>query len=219
MKTRDKIVFASLELFNEHGERNITTNHIAAHLNISPGNLYYHFRNKEDIINSIFSLYEANLENGSKPYQDVAIDVELLLGYFDAMFYTMWQFRFMYANLADILSRDNALKQRYMLAQQNVLHSSSNVLKQLVRDGFLAVDDDIVMELADTMKMMVSFWISYQLTQSGDATITKATLYKGLLRVLMIFKAYSTPTSLATFNRMELHYRSMIEQEGSQQAD
>ncbi|MHC6801390.1 TetR/AcrR family transcriptional regulator, partial [Vibrio antiquarius] len=31
MKTRDKIVYAALELFNQHGERNITTNHIADH--------------------------------------------------------------------------------------------------------------------------------------------------------------------------------------------
>ncbi|MBO0217341.1 helix-turn-helix transcriptional regulator, partial [Vibrio sp. Vb2880] len=54
MKTRDKIVYAALELFNQHGERNITTNHIADHIEISPGNLYYHFRNKQEILREIF---------------------------------------------------------------------------------------------------------------------------------------------------------------------
>ncbi len=47
--TKARIVEASLELFNQHGERAMTTNHIAAHLGISPGNLYYHSRNKEEI--------------------------------------------------------------------------------------------------------------------------------------------------------------------------
>lgn len=35
MKTRDRIIMAALELFNERGESNVTTNHIAAHLGIS----------------------------------------------------------------------------------------------------------------------------------------------------------------------------------------
>ncbi|MCL1142753.1 TetR/AcrR family transcriptional regulator [Shewanella gaetbuli] len=213
MKTRDKIVFASLELFNEHGERATTTNHIAAHLGISPGNLYYHFRNKEDIINSIFSLYESHLESGFKPYDDVPITVDLLIGYFDAMFYTLWQFRFMYSNLADILSRDEALKSRYLEAQQQVLNRSSTVLSKLKKDGILDIEDDRIIDLADTIKMMVSFWISYQLTQNSNGTITKATLYEGLLRVIMIFKAYSTPSSVATFDRLEQHYQNIAHQE------
>lgn len=216
MKTRDKIIFASLELFNERGERNITTNHIAAHLGISPGNLYYHFRNKEDIINSIFSLYESHLESGFNPYDDVPITIELLMGYFDAMFYTLWQFRFMYSNLADILSRDDALKTRYLLAQQQVLNRSSNILRKLKKDGFLDVNDNKVTALADTIKMMVSFWISYQLTQSSTSTITKATLYDGLLRILMIFQAYETPTSSETFSRLEQHYLDIASKERHQ---
>lgn len=213
MKTRDKIVLASLELFNEHGERTITTNHIASHLGISPGNLYYHFRNKEDIINSIFTLYESHLESGFKPYDDVPVSIDLLIGYFDAMFYTLWQFRFMYANLADILSRDQQLKKRYLHAQQQVLTRSSEVLRKLKKDGFLDVEDKRIVDLADTIKMMVSFWISYQLTQSSISTITKATLYDGLLRVLMIFQAYSTPASEATFSRLEEHYQGIAQQE------
>ncbi|BDM62758.1 TetR family transcriptional regulator [Shewanella sp. NFH-SH190041] len=209
MKTRDKIVQASLALFNEHGERNITTNHIAAHLGISPGNLYYHFRNKEDIIRSIFSQYEEHLASGFQPYRDQPVTVELLMGYFDAMFYVMWQFRFMYANLADILSRDEELKRRYLTAQQQVLSRCSHVLSQLRQDGYLAIDADKVTELADTIKMIVSFWISYQLTQSDMESIAKHTLYEGLLRVLMIFRGYATPLSEEAFVRLEQHYRPL----------
>lgn len=65
MKTRDKIVYAALELFNEHGERSITTNHIAEYIEISPGNLYYHFRNKQEIVRDIFTLYSTELLKGS----------------------------------------------------------------------------------------------------------------------------------------------------------
>ena len=51
---RERIVVASLQLFNELGTHTVSTNHIAAHLSISPGNLYYHFANREEIIRAIF---------------------------------------------------------------------------------------------------------------------------------------------------------------------
>ena len=62
MKTRDRILNAALELFNQQGERKVTTNHIAAHLDMSPGNLYYHFKNKQEIIFELFLSYEARVD-------------------------------------------------------------------------------------------------------------------------------------------------------------
>jgi AcrR family transcriptional regulator len=51
---KDRIITASLDLFNQSGTVSVTTNHIAAHLLISPGNLYFHYRDRQDIVRKLF---------------------------------------------------------------------------------------------------------------------------------------------------------------------
>lgn len=58
MQTKDRILRAAIDAFNHSSYSRTTTHEIAAAANISPGNLYYHFRNKEKIVKEIFHRME-----------------------------------------------------------------------------------------------------------------------------------------------------------------
>lgn len=211
MKTKDKIIQASLELFNQQGERNVTTNHIAAFMGISPGNLYYHFRNKDDIIRSIFSLYEENLEQIFPEAQPEVMGMDDMLPYIDRVFALMWRFRFLYANLPDILARDPELQSRYLVAQSQFKARLVSILRAMRDQKVLVISDDNLLDLAHTLKLVATFWISYQLTQS-QAAITKATIYEGVVKVLCIFKGHLAPQWREYFETVEQKYRTLASQ-------
>ena len=108
-KTRDRIVAESLALFNGQGERNVTTNHIAAHLGISPGNLYYHFRNKQMIIAELFAQYEAQVDSFLRLPEGRALTVEDKTFYLEALLAAMWHYRFLHRDLVHLLDSDAEL--------------------------------------------------------------------------------------------------------------
>lgn len=206
LRTKDRILQASISLFNDVGERQVTTNHIAAHLGISPGNLYYHFRNKEDIIRQIFREYAKLLDSRIKPPADSSQALDMLTEYLDAVFELMWRFQFFYANLPDILARDPALQQDYLQVQHGVLGRVMSVIKALKAAGVINIDEHDIRDVAHNIKLLVTFWISYLKTQAPEAAVNKANLYRGVLKVLLLFKPYATAQALPDINTLQQHY-------------
>ncbi|MGO2075811.1 MAG: TetR/AcrR family transcriptional regulator [Pseudoalteromonas sp.] len=212
MSTKDKIIKTSIALFNQYGERAITTNHIASHMGISPGNLYYHFKNKEDIIRHIFALYSEHLHTQFAPVNENDDPFDLLTGYLDSLFELMWQFHFFYDNLGDILSRDEVLKKEYIEFQSALLKQVRNIVLGLRDGGVINVDDEDTLELAHMLKITVSFWTPYVKARRLSGELFQQDIYNGILKVLMLLKSYCTESSLPKINHLKSNYSQLAKQ-------
>ncbi|EFP97040.1 TetR/AcrR family transcriptional regulator [Vibrio caribbeanicus] len=193
MKTRDKIVFAALEQFNEFGERNVTTNHIAAFLEISPGNLYYHFRNKQEIVREIFALYSDELLERFTPIQTQKESLALLKHYLDSIFTLMWKYRFFYANLPEILQRDEVLHNEYIGVQEKLQTNLVDIMRAFVSLGLVAVDEEEMKPLVRTLHLIASSWLGYQAAMSPKTKITEQVIHQGMLQMVSVLKPKATP--------------------------
>ena len=103
-RTAERIYETTLELFNRFGEPNVSTTLISAELNISPGNLYYHYPAKDALINSMYDRYERAL-NELLNASDGVRDVEDAWFFLHSLFELIWQYRFLYRDLNDLLSK------------------------------------------------------------------------------------------------------------------
>ena len=208
MKTRDKIIHASITLFNEQGERNVTTNHIAAHLSISPGNLYYHFRNKEDIILSIYEEYARNLLLDIFPV--VSSDVkplDAIILYMDAVFQAMMKFRFFYSNLPVLLAKSPCLREKYVEVQKCIAERVSQLLLSLRDAKMVKFEDDQLPDIVSILRLVNTFWLSFYQTQTSKVEINDSVFYEGVLKILVIIHPYATQEALPEFLKAREMYR------------
>lgn len=112
MKTRERILKHSLALFNEKGEPCVTTMDIAQELNISPGNLYYHFKGKENILNVLFEHLSQHLKPRLEELEDSLVGVENQPLVLQALYETLWDYRFIFHDSYRLALRYPRLKRR-----------------------------------------------------------------------------------------------------------
>lgn len=208
MKTRDKIIQASIVLFNEQGERNVTTNHIAADLGISPGNLYYHFRNKEDIILSIYEEYARNLLIETMP--EVRPDVKPLdavIMYMDVVFQALMKFRFFYSNLPVLLAKNPLLHDKYVEVQGFIAQRVSELLLSLRDARMMDFQDEDLPDIVSILRLVNTFWLSFYQTQNNETEINDAVFYQGVLKILVIIQPYITENAKSEFLEARAMYR------------
>jgi AcrR family transcriptional regulator len=194
IKTRERIVQNSLELFNQQGERSVSTNHIAAHMEISPGNLYYHFPNKQAIIAELFTEYEAVVDSFLHPPKGRLLTVEDKRHYLMAILDCMWRYRFLHRDLEHLLDADPELAARYRRFSQHCLIQAMAIYGGFVEADILDMDKVQIESLALNTWIILTSWVRFLCTMRENAAyLSEDAIRRGVYQVLMLEMAYVTP--------------------------
>jgi AcrR family transcriptional regulator len=210
-RTAERILEVTLDLFNRFGEPNVSTTLISAELGISPGNLYYHYPAKDELINALFGRYEKSLSELLTATENVR-NVEDAWLFFHMLFELIWQHRFLYRDLNDLLSKNRKLETHF----QNVLNQKNqamvSILTGLQQGGALSMQVREAVPTANAMVVLLSYWLSYEYVRDPRNALEPErageALMRGAFHVLGLLLPYLEPASREHLFQLVGQYQS-----------
>lgn len=195
-RTAERILEVTLDLFNRFGEPNVSTTFISAELSISPGNLYYHYPAKDELINSLFDRYEKALGELLRVADNVR-NVEDAWLFFHMLFELIWQHRFLYRDLNDLLSKNRRLETHFQFVLKNKQQAVKAVLDGLNRGQAFAAQGIAQREaepVATAMVVVLTYWLSFEYVRDPRRALEPesagAALLRGAYHVLTLLLPY-----------------------------
>ena len=213
-RTRERILELSLRLFNDFGEPNVNTTLIAEQMAISPGNLYYHFKNKEDIIQSIFQQFEREIEKllavprSQAPGR--APNVEDAWLFLHLLFELIWKYRFFYRDLNNLLINSRRLELRFKTLLDDKVVMARWLCSGLASRGELRASRAEIDALATNMVVVATYWVSYQYVMNprhfSEPQVVGEAVSRGCYQVLALTAPYLVGDARALFERLAGEY-------------
>ncbi len=186
VKTRDRILKTSLALFNSEGEAQVSTVDISAVLGISPGNLYYHFKGKEAIIEALFDDFDVELRQVLSAPIEQALSLEDNWIFIYIIFEEINDFRFFYEGMSSILERCPALRSRTARLLSLKRTTTLAILSSLEAQKLIAFETGEKDRLADRMAAHLTYWLQYRSiaeAQSSDKARIDDGVYSAVLQI------------------------------------
>jgi AcrR family transcriptional regulator len=195
-RTAERILESTLDLFNRFGEPNVSTTAIAAELGISAGNLYYHYPAKDELANALYARYEEGLHELLQAAGGVR-DVEDAWFFLHTLFELIWQYRFLYRDLNDLLTRNRHLETRFQALLQDKQRAVGTLLEAMGRSGAVRIDARERQATATSMVVVLTYWLSYEYVRDPRRALEPEGAQQALLRgahhVLHLLVPYLEP--------------------------
>ena len=189
LDAKTKIKQSAIKLFNENDSLSITTNHIAKDAGISTGNLYYHYKNKEEIVLDIYNELSSKFISLNS-FENMILN-ENFFKAMDEMFNQyaklFYEYRFLLRDITVLISNDKNLKEVFTINQEKRIQQIEAVLTYLIKEGILkSLNRTSLNKRAKLHWFITTYWQTFAST-TGDVTIESIHEAKEVFFEFMIF--------------------------------
>ena len=220
MKTSERILVTATRLFNERGERNVTASDIALELDISPGNLYYHFKGKDAILGALFHdcyrelagilatpILESSFLEDEEPLERCWLFLTVLLE-------VMYEARFLYLNQSDLMQRypdvDRGMRRLTSLKRQ----AAGQLATVLLASVGIAAYPQRLHHVSDSMALTLMYWLNFE-QLSATSAVQQQTVHRAVLQVLSHCAPYLGDAQANFFAECELINARLLDERGA----
>ncbi len=203
--TRNRILVASLLLFNDHGEPGTTTNEIADEVDISPGNLHYHFRKKEQLVDALLDEFQADAKKVLRPPEGDNIAIDDFWVFLHLLLECTAAYRFLFRDL-------ETLSESYARVRRVLGHFATGLaavfelyLRQLAGSGVLEISEDDAAIIARNLAVIALFSERFD-GLTGQATTADDSALRVAGSILNALKPFAAGEATAHLADLAAHY-------------
>jgi AcrR family transcriptional regulator len=194
MKTKERILLGSLDLFNLDAASEVTTNDIARELKMSPGNLYFHYKNKEQIIRELFKRLAQETSLIWKPQTKQARKHEKLqlVEFIDNNLQLYWKFRFFHREIYTLRKKDAELSKLWRDHLKKLSRMMIILHKHWVQAGVMVpIQSKSEMEFVGELLFVASNSFM-QFFETVDKSPNQRTVEKARKHIVRMLRPYLT---------------------------
>lgn len=205
-RTRDRILETALAMFNEFGEPTVATTSIAFEMGISPGNLYYHYHSKEQILADLFANFRREIETTLAAPEQRPPHAEDIWLFLHLVFEAIWKYQFLYRDINDLVSRYHVIEVQFRRVLAHKIRVAQQILAGLVTAGQMRAQPTEISTLAENMVLVASYWMSFEFARDPRATQDDKTLARGAFHVISLAAPYLEPRERELFDQLAKRY-------------
>lgn len=169
--TKEKILENALSLFNRYGYVNVRLQHIADEAGISVGNLAYHFKTKDDIIENIYGKLEGEQKELLSELHIVPLFVNIDT-HLSNVFNLQKKYSFFYSDTFEVVRAFPKIKKKYREYTSWFLMQINNMIHFNVSRGVFneSTEPDFAKNLAINYWTIMELWLYQNRIRGIDVT-------------------------------------------------